>query len=668
MSITLALPATSSLSAGSVFNLTFSQNYTSVSTATPSPYTNFPTSWPSISHSTAVSTGVNTVSGQLRVVSISADRKTLDCEVVADIFGVLEFSYAGQTLVNPTLSWTAPGGYSGTFSGATGTYTIQPLSMTAEDLSILSQSVAISVDGTNYVLGKTKQDFTAPEISSSGIIYLDFVYSGADSFLVSIFGYDFRINTYIQNDTPGVLKLINLTDTVSATLPIGTEVFTVPEISSGRVGSYGQSRNWFSTIDGTSYLAGDIVGGASGTPANDYRDSVLKTTENDFLSGGGKFRLPGSGDFITAMFFPPVLDTSLGQGPLQISTQKSIFSNNSPVDRATWVATTNPLQTETLKDKGALGQNSCALVNSDTFFRCSDGIGTLVMARRYFGDWGNKVISNEVQRLIFQDDISLLSFGSAISFDNRMLMTVRPKLTSRGVCHAGIVSLSFDVLSSLRTNLPPVWEGVWTGINTLQLLAGRVSGSNRAFAFTYNQSSLKNELVELLPENTTVTKDFGTTSIKQAFETPIAFGKEVKPLPTLCQLRDGEVYLSDIVGEVTVKVFYRPDFYPGWTLWNEFTVTTDENYQPGYRMRAGLGEPSSADAEAGNNRPLRIGQFFQFRVEITGSCVWNGIKCSSIEIPQTMFAQLVQTGEAVQRIDTTAPDDLALYTPQGSIL
>ena len=544
---------------------------------------------------------------------------------------------------------------------------VSPIYFNVGALAQISGSIAPTV-----TIGNTVGNFSVPAVGSDVTVELTAPYSGAADQPVWINGEEYLISQSPAVAPGDLLTVINLTDTsgsgqypVSVTAP--AELLSVPELPAGRMGAYGMGRQWLCLIDGISYIAGDIVGGASGTPANDYRDAVLKTTENDFLAGGGTFRLPGTGDIITAMVFPPILDTSLGQGELIISTPFSMFSNNSPVDRTTWETITSPLQTESLKDNGALAQNSTILVNSDTFFRSYVGIGSLVLARRSFLGWGNKPISNEMQRILNKDNPSLLPYGSAITYDNRYLSSCSPNNSSSGVFHVGLISLNFDLISSLRANQPPAWESVWTGINSLQVISGRVNGSKRAFAFTYNIDTRKIELYELLQEITNSYQDNDSIPILWIFETPVLFNSDIKPLPNLIQLSDGEFYISDVQGIVTIKVYYRPDFYPCWQLWNTQTVCVDatgQYAQEGYRMRLGLGTPDSTPAETGNNRPLNVGNFFQFRVEVTGSCKWHGLKVSATEFPQPAFA-LVDTPTQCQAIDCEVPDDLRLYSLQG---
>jgi hypothetical protein len=530
--------------------------------------------------------------------------------------------------------------------------------------------------GVAATLGIVAEAFIVPSVGNSVLVKLTSLYTGPLQ-QCTINGQPYKISKATQPAPPGpstVLTVKNISDTSTSVAAFPKTLYSVPEIPAGRMGAYGMGCNCVCLTDGLSYIIGDVVGAGSGTSANGYRDAVLKMTQSSFLVGGGAFRLPGSGDIITAVFFPPLMDSSLGHGPLQIGTAFSIWSNYVVgTYPGTWSTLTNPIQTESLKDKGPLAQNSTIIVNSDTFFRSAEGVGTLILARRDFGSntWGNRPSSNEIQRVLNPDSQSLLSYGSGMTFDNRYFTTLSPIISPHGVYHIGFGVMNFDLISSLRETLQPSWEGAWTGINALQVLTGRVNGVKRAFAFTFNinQNNII-ELYEFLPDNTTSYQDNDQVPIFWVFETPLIFSRDIKSLNELCQLRDGEVYLSNIQGDVKVKVLYRPDYYPCWSTWREFEVCQSidaANSQPGYRMRIGLGEPDVTPCEAGNNRPLRDGYFFQLRFEITGSCVFKGIRVSAIPKPQQEFAPVECSKMECQIIDCDVPQDLYEYSLQGTI-
>ena len=539
----------------------------------------------------------------------------------------------------------------------------------------------------NVPIATVETDFAVPvNIGDSVIVTVGSAYTGAAGASVWIGSDQYSITAV--SSAPGApsssLMLINITDVKTAAYVNGTTItslpiLSVPELPAGRMGVYGMGRVWECLTDGISFLGGDVVGGPAGTPANDYRDAVLKTSENTFLAGGGSFRLPGTGNIISSMQFVAILDASLGQGPLQVGTQDSVFSVNTPVDRSTWESLTNPILTESLIGPGPLAQDSTVLANSDMMFRSVEGLGSLVIARRDFGEWGNTPISEEMKRILDADNKSLLPYGSGITFDDRLLMTTAPYQTAQGVIHLGLVVMNFDALGNLRGRTPPGYDGAWTGLNTLKLLTGSVNGYRRAFAFGLNLIENRIELYEFLPTGSAYF-DNGSVPIKTIFETPVAFNADIKLMTTLIRLQDGEIYLRNIVGTVNVEVYYRPDFYPCWTIWNKLSVcadTTVQNGQPGYRCRLGLGEPDGAPCEAGNDRPMRVGNFFQFRVVITGHCEWMGMKVGAVTEMQPFYAKVAgcatdalaaagpAPGALCQSIVCTVPDDLLQYSLQG---
>lgn len=514
----------------------------------------------------------------------------------------------------------------------------------------------ITVSGVPAVSHGTIQESDFVSNGGSQNIVLSESYSGEDGVTVFINGDRFTIAKYVPAAPTNSIRLKNLSDTSASVYADNLVIRSVPELPSTRMGVYGHARNWPSLVDGMSFIGGDIVGGAAGTVANNYRDSVLKTTENTFLESRGSFRLPGAGNVITSMTFMALLDQTLGQGPLMIGTAEGIFACQVPTDRSTWASLETPILPEVLLGLGPTGQNSTLVANNDMFFRTQEGIATLQMARRDFTTWGNVPISREVETIIKDDDKSLLQYGSAILFDNRLLMTTHPTLTDRGVLHTGCVALNFDAISNLRGKLPPVYDGYWNDLKILQFVTGNFNGTRRAFYFGADENNVL-ILNELLAGDTNYLDD-DTTRITFQFESPVIFNKDVKPLNDINQLQDGELYFRDIKDEVDVTVEYRPDFYPCWVPWQTFTLKSDPAKEPGYRTRIGLGEPSPDPSEPVNNRPLRNGHFFQIRVTVTGSCKVMGMRFLSNKTSVADFARPICNEPVVEQsleCDLSAP-------------
>lgn len=486
----------------------------------------------------------------------------------------------------------------------------------------------------NVLVGITTADYTVPAVGSDVTVQIDRSYSGAANAAVWVNLKSYQISPSPDPAPSSTLIVVNLTDDTVPNYSYPLYIYSVPELPVGRMGAYGMGRIWMSLADGLSFIAGNIVGGEGGTPAENYRDSILKLTENDYLAGGGTFRLPGSGDVITAMIFTANLDASLGQGPLQIFTARSVFSINAPVDRTTWQDVEFPILSQSLLGAGALSQQSTIQVNSDTLFRAIDGWRSLILARRDFSEqWGNAPITREMEQVLKIEDKSLIPFVSAIQFDNRVLFGAVPLTANGGVISSKTVALNLDPVSYLNGKTPPVYDGVWTfgTLGILQFMRAVIDNVDRCFAFAYDTAALKIKIIELMPydfENNRL--DNGVTPIEGYFDTGAIFNGT--PSRPLLKLENGEVYFDNILGEVDFEVLFKPDQFPCYAMWQRWSHCISPpspgnlSNKPGFRPRVGLGEPSVTYLDLSTNRPMRYGYTFQFRMAFRGTFRFLGGK------------------------------------------
>jgi hypothetical protein len=577
------------------------------------------------------------------------------------VFGVVsgDFNYggpfsAGTSLqLQLTLPYTQPIGTQ--FLLANSVWTVQSISTNSARVNIVNSSNVVGVavsDGMilhlasssapNVLVGTTTQDFFVPARGSSVNVLLTAPYVGPPNQIVFIGNGQYTIVGVPSGASSTTLTLINLNDTFgtvhSPICSVPINMFSLPELPAGRMGAYGIGRNWMALTDGKQFVAGDIVGGSSGTKANNFRDAVLRVTENTYLVGGGYFTVPGSVGDIRAMVFASTLDKSLGQGPLQIFTPNIVFSCNAPVDRATWATITNPILTETLISNGAQGQNSTVPANNDIWYRSIDGFRSLVLAQRQFQQTGNTPISFEVSRILDLDDDTLLGYSSGIVFDNRLLMTATPTASPQGVFHQSLVALNFDPISSIASGeAPPIYDGMWTGLNVLQLITGLFSGQQRAFSFSFNVTLGKIELYEIL-KSPTNNFDNGSVPIVWTLESPVMF-KNVKGKTVFdfCRLTDGEIHVDEVQGQVDFQVLYKPDQYPCFVPWFSWSVCSSGT-QTGFQPRMGLGEPDANQCDPSTNRPFREAYSFQIKFIIQGRCRLLSAKFKAILLPDPLFA------------------------------
>jgi hypothetical protein len=537
-----------------------------------------------------------------------------------------------------------------------GVFPISSISSNGMQFSFIArQTFTGAVPGASVILvqntqpnltgGVTSADLIVPSAGGTVDAILTAPYQYADGVIVYYGGVQFQVVSHSsQAGTGNNVTLENLTDIPASTVVSGTDLMSIPELPAGRMGTYGMGRIWECLLDGISFIAGDIVGGSSGSPKYNFREAVLKVTENTFLFEGGSFKVPGAGQQITAMQFVALLDASLGQGPLQVFTKENVFSCNAPVDRATWQSLTNPILSEALIGSGASGQDAVIRVNGDLIFRSPNpnGIRSLLMARLDFNQWGNTPNSREMTRLLSVDNLAGLLFVSGIQFDNRVLMTASPVQGNQGVYFKSMVALNLDPNSSLAGKDASIYDGMWTGLNIFKVMSASFNGNQRSFAFSWNSVSGNIELNELLPTGSG-TFDSGTVPIVWSFESPVLFLQvKDKPYFDLLKMQDGEIYVSDLVPASTThfKVELRPDFSSCWYPWTEFDVCCDSTSNVNqYRTRLGLGRPTEDECNTVEDTPSNIARWFQVRITVTGHCVFQGAKFMASIEPDSEFAQ-----------------------------
>lgn len=422
------------------------------------------------------------------------------------------------------------------------------------------------------------------------------------------------------------------------------------EVPSGTVMAYGWGRLWVALTNRRSFVGGDLVYSVTGQTKD-----LLGFTENALIANGGAFATPVTAGQINAMAFITNLDTSLGQGPLEVFTDNAIFSVNAPVDRSIWSLVTYPIQTVSLVDYGSASQDSTVQVNGDMWFRSSDGIRSFMVARRQFNTWGNTPQSTEMARVIERDDQELLQFSSSILFDNRLLTTCSPCYSDHGVFHRGLIALDFYLLAGISNKSNPAYDGLWAGFRILKILKGRIRKQERAFIFVLNPA----DEIELWEITRSEKFDNGKDRIIWSFETPsygcVAIGALGSSVPQNTQLKKlwtGDIWVDQVWGDVDYTVQYRPDQHPCWVDWTAFqqcslnescaeldsTCKTVKTYRPQYRSKVKFPQPRD-DCDPILSKPYRNAFEFQVRVQVTGAARINRLRIHAHELPEQIVPE-----------------------------
>lgn len=374
---------------------------------------------------------------------------------------------------------------------------------------------------------------------------------------------------------------------------------------------------------------GDVLGGPT---------SVLKFTENTYMNEGGPFRIPKKYGRITGGTMVANLDRANGQGAMLFTTERGITAFNLPANRDTWKTVSYPVQIN-MPIKGAMSDDSLLPVNGDVFYRGRDGLRTVAMTRQEFGGrWGNVPLSRELGRILDWDDQYLLRFSSSVVFDNRLLFTVTPQPDGHGSAYwNGLGVLDLDVLSTMGDQLPPVYDGIWSGVKPVKMVTGEFAGNERCFMFTRNASGGV-ELWEILKRGNFDGDDGRIVSWIETRAMDCAVPLELK------RLSDCELWVDRVAGTVDFNLKYRSDQYPCWFDWGtkqrcqkhkdcdeETADCTVSTFRPGYRSRMAFGQPPDTD-ETTDNKPARNFYNAQLRLQWTGRAriKWGLIKATRI--------------------------------------
>ena len=411
-------------------------------------------------------------------------------------------------------------------------------------------------------------------------------------------------------------------------MPIGT----VMEYAFGRV---------FVSDRFNQIYASDIIYG------NGFTDT--KNTENfteiGYWAEGGAFSTPAMMGNITGMRVMPQIGTNLrGQGELVILTGNGAFSMDVSIPRAQW--NTSNIQRISLLGRGCTSPY-LGLANSELWFRSHDGWAFYSNSQSEFARYFSlRKLSREVNKWVTNDTPWLKQFASTMFFDNYLISTVAPQTyRAEGVeglnrYHRGMVVLDLDQSSSPAPDaqLSFRWNGIWTGFRPTQLLTALIQGEKRGFGFSFDKDN-KNRLYEFTtaqgddygPNGSRQIESFFTTG-RYDFNRSGATNKFLRK-----KITGGEMWMSEIKGEVDSYVDFRADSNP---CWSQLKVPTtfgcdpcspkvtecipQKNGNRYKRYKFNTPDPSECNDLAGI--PSVEGSEFQIKVNLTGAATVDRVR------------------------------------------
>jgi len=410
-------------------------------------------------------------------------------------------------------------------------------------------------------------------------------------------------------------------------MPIGT----IMEYAFGRV---------FVSDKFNQIYASDIIYGNGFTDTTNTENF----TEIGYWAEGGAFSTPAMMGNITGMKVMPQIGSNLrGQGELVVLTGSGAFSMDVSIPRALW--NTSQMQRISLLGRGCVSPY-VSLANSELWFRSHDGWSFYSNSQSEFARYFSlRKLSREVNKWVQNDTPWLKQFASTMFFNNYLINTVAPETKRTDDVglhryHRGMVVLDLDQSSSPSPDaqLSFRWNGIWTGFRPTQLLTALIRGEKRGFGFSFDKDN-RNRLYEI-----TITQgdDFGpngTRKIESFFTTGrYDFSRTEQTNKFLRKkITGGEMWMSEIKGEVESSVEYRSDSNPCWSELKVPTTYGCDSCSPVVadcvpqrsgnrykRYKFNTPDPSECNDLAGI--PAVEGSEFQIKVNLVGSTTVDRVR------------------------------------------
>ena len=434
-------------------------------------------------------------------------------------------------------------------------------------------------------------------------------------------------------------RTVTTNDPLSTEIPVGT----ITDYGMGRIETVVNQRD---------IAFGDLFGSH---PGPDPGDSIILFTERNFLTEGFDAAIPFEQGVATGSSFFPQLDTSTGTGQFLVFSSRGASSFFLSIDRTLWK--TSQFQIAALLSTGFRGHRSVSIVNEDLWFRADDGVRSYRQARSEPSGWAHIPLSTNVKQFTDFDTPWLLQYISSMYFDNRVIMTCSPMWNQGRVVHSGLLVMDFDIISSFGQRFKPAWDGHWTmppGITISQVVTGVFNNVTRAFIFGVDTDGM-NQLYELSLDDKI---DFNVQPIAwelvmRAFDY-MKLSQQSSSFSE-SELYDADIWVSQIGSNATMTSFYRPDGYPDWIAWKDFTqefnmIGTPGAIDPGgnptirsgFAPRQSFGKPGD-DTDPTTKRRLRRGYLHQVKLNGTGHVVLDRFRIHAQKLVEKSRATVTTT-------------------------
>lgn len=434
-------------------------------------------------------------------------------------------------------------------------------------------------------------------------------------------------------------------ETYEQALAAVLEELDTPTYPPGTISCFAHGRVHLVTDDpgGAYFRSSDIL-----LPSDPF--SVTRWWEDSYLNGGGALGLPDElGEIRGMAALQNSGDTASGIGPLVVLAQDgaAAFSINLPREGTFDISFSSSgaaftsgakLLTPGWKDRqiaqilfyggGTESPRSLCRVNGDLMYRSPDGIRSLkTTAESATGAVvANTPMSAEVQPFIDMDtEVSGLAGVSAASADNRVLMTA----SERSSGYAGMVAFDTAVLAPVERAKDPTatskhlaYDGLWTGVTVAQLLP--VGNTLVIIASDGRMYKLSKDPWDMVDN---VRRDIECQLVTKSVD--MASPGVAKRLTYV------DVWMRDMLGDVSCKLYYRPDNFPWWTQAGpEVNFECPSDLPPQERRRIRF-TPENNNLYSYDGTVLTDGETFQFMLVWTGQATMHRLLAAGRPMTET---------------------------------
>jgi hypothetical protein len=335
----------------------------------------------------------------------------------------------------------------------------------------------------------------------------------------------------------------------------------------GNICVYAHGRFWILTEDGILY-AGDHLY-SKGNSASD--EVLLSFTESAYPASGDGFTSPADWGDARGLAVVPRDPSTNGHGEVICIHENGIYSVNPLDDRNQW--TTQNIQQTVVTGLGGCSPWSVATINSDIFFRRSDG--KIASLRDSYSQKAtslqNRALGGEMDRYLRIDNDETMAFTCSCKDDDRLFFTVNHKVKTNeelgGQHRFAEGMVVFDLSPGTLSSPDQIsWEGLWTGPRTTGMTE-LVFGSEKIAIFSSYDTDGINRLYRIRKFRGDDITGEGNRKIASMYSIGNLFnsvGPESSSLPKTINVSGSIVIYSDAVGEARLAADYKSKHSRKW--------------------------------------------------------------------------------------------------------